>query len=513
MLKNRKKHGYVLAKERILRMISGGNLRPGDLIPSRNSLSMELKIGGTSIQQAIRLLEKEGVLRTVRGSGCYVKDPSREAPVNRGGTVMAKSSSTDFISGFSLTPSKVVIRLGLLSGEMEDYGGHWRKILAEYERARGDVSIEIVETGFLKQQDLGGMLSRTDLDILQLPMSELPSAAGSGLLFNPSLAGSFAMDECDFFKALYEGSFHEGTAWGVPLTVNSSSLFCNSRCAELAGSLSSSKGFWGFLDTLVKFAGTGWLAKNGFEAFIANAEGLLGVFSKCPGSLRADDFASGGMISSHDFQEFIVRFEKYYRDRKIFHPDVCRISEHPFDNFMAGRSALSFGNTSWIPRFQSSRFFSWGVLPEAYECGGFTRLFGIINCISAYTYCHMECLDILNYLASFKVQESFAKLGRCVAHRKACSSLTVRNLDGQSKDTLLQSLETGRLIHNRDIFQNDFMHVASPTMLKWYSGAVSAEELCATLREKKDLFDGAVKLRMKAMAVRRAEPYITRSTV
>ncbi len=499
-MKSRKKHGYAVAREKILGLISDAHLRPGELIPSRNALSKKLKIGGTSIQQAIRLLEKEGVLRTVQGSGCYVDAVPRSGAESASSPSARKGpASSELFSGISIIQPKITVRFGIFPGELEDFGVLWRKILGGYERNCGDVSIELVESGLFRPKDLGKILSRNDLDILQLPMSELPPAAESGCIFNPSLAGELEVREGDFFDAYYAGSFHDGVCWGVPLAANSTCIFYNSRCGDLAGLLPSKDGFWRFLDRLAELADEGWLEEHGFESFIANAEGLLGILANSPGALREEDFAWGRATESDDFRKFVEKFERYYKDSRIFHPEVCSTRQYSFENFAAGRSAMSFGNTCWIPKFKEEGFGSWRILPPVHERNGFVRLFGIINTITSSTYHHIECLNLLNYLADREVQSAFAGEGRLVARRDACGHLAIKGLDEESKAILLASFDSGRLIHDRYLYENEFMHVASPTMFKWYAGSVTTAELFNDLRKRKELFDGAVRFRMVGM--------------
>ena len=54
--------------------ISKGELKPGDKISSENELSEEYGLSRQTIRHAIAILEEDGMLKRVRGSGTYVSD-------------------------------------------------------------------------------------------------------------------------------------------------------------------------------------------------------------------------------------------------------------------------------------------------------------------------------------------------------------------------------------------------------------------------------------------------------
>lgn len=64
--------------ERITEMIHVGAYAPGDRLPSERKLVEQLKVGRTSVREAIRRLETMGLVESRQGVGTFVKDPSRE---------------------------------------------------------------------------------------------------------------------------------------------------------------------------------------------------------------------------------------------------------------------------------------------------------------------------------------------------------------------------------------------------------------------------------------------------
>ncbi|MFL7839346.1 MAG: FadR/GntR family transcriptional regulator [Candidatus Promineifilaceae bacterium] len=61
--------------ERIIRLIRNEGYEPGDKLPSERQLGKDLKVGRTSVREAIRRLEAIGLLEVRQGIGTFVKDP------------------------------------------------------------------------------------------------------------------------------------------------------------------------------------------------------------------------------------------------------------------------------------------------------------------------------------------------------------------------------------------------------------------------------------------------------
>ncbi len=61
----------------IMGLIENGNLAPGDKLSSENELSSQFGISRQTVRTAIGILEEQGVLRRVKGSGTYLNDRRR----------------------------------------------------------------------------------------------------------------------------------------------------------------------------------------------------------------------------------------------------------------------------------------------------------------------------------------------------------------------------------------------------------------------------------------------------
>ena len=71
---------YLQIEQQVKHAIAAGALNPNDLLPPVRKLAAELRINPNTVAHAYRNLEREGILRTVRGGGCYIKGESAGLP-------------------------------------------------------------------------------------------------------------------------------------------------------------------------------------------------------------------------------------------------------------------------------------------------------------------------------------------------------------------------------------------------------------------------------------------------
>lgn len=60
--------------ERLISLISSGNLAPGDKLPSENELSKALQVSRPVVREALRGLAMMGIVASRQGGGCYITD-------------------------------------------------------------------------------------------------------------------------------------------------------------------------------------------------------------------------------------------------------------------------------------------------------------------------------------------------------------------------------------------------------------------------------------------------------
>lgn len=65
---------YIEVVNQLREMISVGNLKSGDKIPSERELSERLSVGRSSVREALRALELLGLIETRRGEGTFIRD-------------------------------------------------------------------------------------------------------------------------------------------------------------------------------------------------------------------------------------------------------------------------------------------------------------------------------------------------------------------------------------------------------------------------------------------------------
>ena len=69
---------YEQIVDQIKKMISNGELKENDPLPSVRSLSKELKISALTVKKAYDNLENEGFTTTIHGKGTYVSSTNKE---------------------------------------------------------------------------------------------------------------------------------------------------------------------------------------------------------------------------------------------------------------------------------------------------------------------------------------------------------------------------------------------------------------------------------------------------
>ncbi len=62
--------------EEIQRLITEGELRPGDRLPSETELAEQFGVGRSSIREAMRVLHLLGVIEVIQGKGTFVRQPA-----------------------------------------------------------------------------------------------------------------------------------------------------------------------------------------------------------------------------------------------------------------------------------------------------------------------------------------------------------------------------------------------------------------------------------------------------
>jgi GntR family transcriptional regulator len=65
---------YLQVVERIKDRLAGGQLKPGDQLPTVRSLALDLRVNFNTIARAYRLLDEAGIISTQQGRGTYIME-------------------------------------------------------------------------------------------------------------------------------------------------------------------------------------------------------------------------------------------------------------------------------------------------------------------------------------------------------------------------------------------------------------------------------------------------------
>jgi GntR family transcriptional regulator len=65
---------YLQLADQIRYAAASGGLRPGEALPSIRPLSEELRVNRNTIAKAYAELESQGVIETIPGKGCFLKE-------------------------------------------------------------------------------------------------------------------------------------------------------------------------------------------------------------------------------------------------------------------------------------------------------------------------------------------------------------------------------------------------------------------------------------------------------
>lgn len=72
---------YERIVEQIEKLIAEGKVRPGEQLPTERELARTFLVSRASVREALRVLERSGVIKSKQGGGTFVRDVSPEALV------------------------------------------------------------------------------------------------------------------------------------------------------------------------------------------------------------------------------------------------------------------------------------------------------------------------------------------------------------------------------------------------------------------------------------------------
>jgi len=470
---------YLQAKDLLLELIRMEKYQVGEVIPSVNKLAQQLGVGRISIQRAVKILAAEGILNSIPGSGCYIKNLPEQSTV-KDNTV---NDIWDYLAGPGGNTAPKKLRIGYLP-ELPEHVILWEKIFADYSAYNKDIHIELVKLDFpallFDQRRLAG------IDIFQVPAFLLPFFAQSGFLFDLTELGGLELSPDAFYEGFLKSASFNGNICGVPVVAAGICQYYNKKYESIVKELFPVEGFWDYMEKLEALSRR--LKFKDFESLIANAESLftLAMLTNVNDPPSYDDMKS---FNSSEFVEFIKRFEPYFTNERIFNSGIDFYSPAALSSFLDGKNLILMGNTCWLPQIIEKCRFEVGIMPQVIEKSGTRQIAANINVISSSTAYPEECLTVLGYLAELGTQRILAKNGRPVACMDANDLLEVKGFEKDSVIQVIQSFKNGKVIQSSDPYIEEYIRtIMNPEMQKWQKKKISYEELLASLRRKKDFF-------------------------
>ncbi len=74
---------YIQIMEQIRQLVAGGDLKPGDQLPTVRQLATDLRVNFNTVARAYRLLDEAGLISTQQGRGTYIWEAPSEETSNR----------------------------------------------------------------------------------------------------------------------------------------------------------------------------------------------------------------------------------------------------------------------------------------------------------------------------------------------------------------------------------------------------------------------------------------------
>lgn len=84
-------------RDQILALLAAERLGPGDQLPSEPELAERFEVGRTTIREALKLLEQDGLIDVRRGLGRFVAHASVERPITRLESVTEMMASLGYV--------------------------------------------------------------------------------------------------------------------------------------------------------------------------------------------------------------------------------------------------------------------------------------------------------------------------------------------------------------------------------------------------------------------------------
>jgi DNA-binding transcriptional regulator YhcF (GntR family) len=470
-----------MARKAIEALIKDEAYKEGDRLPSKTSLAKSFGLGLRPVQQALETLAQEGILKNVRGSGCYLNSsPKVDFNEEIIDDMLATNIYADYLSSINYRIPQKVIRIGLDKGEYLYFSKQWQHVLDSFCSSRNDISVEIVNS---RVPNVTSFSDETD--IFQIPASLLPHFVNKEVLFNFSETEDVALNENEFFTELLKAASYKGKRWGIPLISASNCNYFNREFESPLKPLSEANGFWESMEILELVA-----RKNNVpEALVINTNPMF-LLMRLAGLDCAWNWTDIEKLEDESFYIFLERFRQYYQNSSIFFNKNSEYTSTPYQDFFNRNGHLILGSSCWLPNIYQSSPFPWGITQNIREKNANSQIITMLNVISSKSSYPFECAEILKYLGTYEVQNYFAQNGRIVANKKAFRNFHLNGTDNNSiKNVICDAMENGKVesIEKPQLAQY-LMGTINYDFQKWQRKELNTKKLLTELKGKIALF-------------------------
>jgi GntR family transcriptional regulator len=97
---------YLQIVEQVKRMAASGTIRPGDSLPTIRALAEQVRLNRNTVAKAYSELEREGVIETVSGKGCFLTNAKSPLSAEARRELIARDIDTAIIQAHQLKVSR-----------------------------------------------------------------------------------------------------------------------------------------------------------------------------------------------------------------------------------------------------------------------------------------------------------------------------------------------------------------------------------------------------------------------
>ncbi|MBE3584274.1 MAG: sugar ABC transporter substrate-binding protein [Limnochordaceae bacterium] len=362
---------------------------------------------------------------------------------------------------------------------------YMNQVFKEFNRTHQD--IQVVPEQFLGDYTklTTQLATNTAPDAVEMAIEYMPGfARAGGLVPLDSLVGRQPGLNDAFFPALVKGWSYGGKQYGVPLNCQPLVMYYNQDIFDDAGvSYPTSEWDWdSFLASARKLTNP---SKKRWATTVMNWDGYWSSFV----------YANGGQVLSSDGKQSRMNMPETKQALQFLVDLIFRYKVSPTmaewatmggwnKPFIDGHVAVDIEGRWLVPQARTDFKFAWDValLPKRVTRGFPLYSLGVVITRSSK---HLDAIwQVVNYVASSKVQEGLARTGTMVAARKnlAASDFFLKTMPPRNNVAFLEMLQWAVPLPPADWAK--VANVQNPELQKIFAGEVGVDEGTETIVQK-----------------------------